>query len=304
MYSPNFSSGGNVYSSETRLCCPMCEKLLGKKDTKYHLYVNHSKGVYNCFRCGWGGNLNPSGIAEMKLLTENAIQESTEFDEMEAKIGRLFSVIDTNEFNLDQISWPITEELCPYAFAYLKERGIDEEQIIKHKLRVGKTYSNGFHEVKKWVGRILFPYHNTSGICSYIVGRSYVGKEPKYLNCKENKEYVVFGIDRLKMNETAILCEGVISSMAVEKATGKTALACLGKLVTNSQLSLIRSRTDSIIVSLDGDVDRRQRDKLNSQLLKLGFDVEEVMLPQDKDPDDLKGDYLKFYEKRKGICLI
>lgn len=41
--------------SETRYNCPFCV-LIGKPpDTKGHLYVNWSKGVYHCFRCGAKG---------------------------------------------------------------------------------------------------------------------------------------------------------------------------------------------------------------------------------------------------------
>ena len=41
--------------SETRYNCPFCI-LIGKPpDTKGHLYVNWSKGVYHCFRCGAKG---------------------------------------------------------------------------------------------------------------------------------------------------------------------------------------------------------------------------------------------------------
>jgi DNA primase len=205
--------------------------------------------------------------------------------------------------NLDQISWPVVATETPVAYEYLRTRGFSDEDIQKYNLRVGRPFQapEGY-EVKKWSGRVLFPVME-GGACRYVVGRTVNGGNPKYVNSTASKSTVVFNLDNVSGDE-CIICEGIISSIAAQRATGVPAVALLGKVATGYQLSKIRSKCNTVYVSLDGDVQDQERMDLAKLLYRMGFKVFYIDLPADKDPDDLKDGYLEYFKRARPMELL
>ena len=60
-------------SDEFIWCCPFCYDVVGREDTKYHLYVNPVKGKFMCHRCETKGSaeylLRRLGIKDINRIS-------------------------------------------------------------------------------------------------------------------------------------------------------------------------------------------------------------------------------------------
>jgi len=314
----DYKQASSTNLDEVCMCCPWCIEKVGKVDVSYKLNLNMRTGVFHCFRCNASGRIDLKGAF---LLSDNKYKND---NDLYSKLRDRVSIIDNNtniidnvkdiNINLEKISYKLDKKETPFALKYIKERGITDKEIKKFNIRVGKSYIENDKTISKWRGRILFPFEEDNKI-TYVIGRSYTGKEPKYLNSNTPKFGVVYNID--SVNGTCILTEGLISAIAAERYTNIPAVSLLGKTAVNKvikykdikinfslQLEKIRNKADTIYISLDGDVDiKREKSSLNiiKKSLELGFKVYLVELPIGKDPDDLKENYLYYFNKSKRI---
>jgi hypothetical protein len=288
-------------AGEIRINCPFCVSKGKGPDTKFHLYVNLEKQVFNCYRCASAG----SSFKLKNLLTVSSTPVKANFSDLRAKLTSMFKVKPVSEFDLDYISWPIDAPECPIGYKYMKDRGFTDEEMSKYHLRVGKNFKDAKTDetVRKWAGRILFPFFEHEQVV-FMVGRSYTNKDPKYVNSAGSKAHVVYGLDRVTNGE-CILCEGIISAIAAERTTGMPAISCLGKGATRWQLSKIRTKTQKVFVALDNtsDVSEKDRKQLNRSLLRMGIEVWEVLPPEGKDPDDAGEEFLDCFKAARRVRL-
>jgi hypothetical protein len=283
--------------------CPFCYQKLGKVDDKFHLGFNILKKVYNCLRCQSRGRL--SDLKELSLLSGNT---ATTFNDLKNKINKIFLRKRVNLVNLDEISCPITKSETPFAYKYLLLRGFTDQDIEKYNIRVGMPFfdESKDREVRKWVGRILFPFFNISNECTYVVGRSYNGKEPRYINTEGSKSAILYNINNV--NGKVIICEGIVSSIFANKATGVSAVALLGKTITDYQVNLLKNKTNEVYLSLDADTTAEEQNKVIIKLLKADIKVNLIKIPLTqtdngklKDPADYKDGYQKFFSESESI---
>lgn len=289
--------------NQIRINCPFCHKKAGKDpDTKYHCYVNLMKKVFFCHRCSSTGKLKDLKGFEIMGSDDPDINE---FNKIKSRLIGMFSPPSVQSFNLDEISWPVDKVETPIAYEYLsKTRNLSDENIDKYGLRVGKPYwSEKYNrEVNKWVGRILFPFYFENK-CEYIVGRAYAGKDPKYLNSEGSRSALVYNIKNINYTP-CIICEGIFSAITAEKVTKIPSVAILGKYITPLMAARIRSRTDEVYLSLDGDLTKDEYKKAIKTLLNTGFKVWNITLPKESDPDDLKESYLEYFAKAERVNLL
>lgn len=98
---------------EVRVCCPFCG------DSKYHLYLNTDKQVFNCYRCGEKGGV----VRFISLLSGE--QETEVLCRLKNKTGRksqakrkkLHPATSLNTFQLREIGY----EARPYWSVFFKE---------------------------------------------------------------------------------------------------------------------------------------------------------------------------------------
>ncbi len=285
---------------EFYMCCPFCIKRGKTPDTNYKLGFNVRKNIFHCHRCGEHGPLK--NLNQLAILADyrdyGGVDQLKKMIEEKNHINFEPVVVD-----LDKISFKFDQVETPFAWAYMINRGYTEQELRKMDLRVGKAYLDAQgREIQKWKGRIIFPFFY-EGKCIYAVGRSYNGKEPRYLNESLPKGLVVYGLDEIQ-GRIVILCEGVISAHAAHRATGISAVAVLGKDPLDLQLSRIRNKCEVIYISLDGDVEPIKKQRLTKRLSKMGFKVWDVELPDGSDPDDLKSDYLTYFQKARKLSLF
>jgi hypothetical protein len=269
-------------NGEIRLCCPYCEhvrldkSLNQRKDTKYHLYINVEKDVFNCYRCGTRGKASKLfPFIEMYKFTSVTTGD----------LRHLLSAVDTkgtslHVFNINEISYPVTSGLQAYEYL-TRYRGFSPEVVKHYDMRVG---------LNRLEGRVVVPFYNTARKCIYYSARSYTSTLPKYLNPKENKSNVIFNVDFVPPEETPIICEGVFSAIAA----GKTAIALLGKFLSITQLHIIARKFKSVLLALDGDVGMEQKLTYQQKFLDLGISCGIVPLPREHDPESIGKD--KFRE--------
>jgi len=272
-------------------CCPFCVKNGKTPDVDYKLGFNVYKKIYHCYRCGSKGSLNE--MEQLLYLVDHHVPEASD---LRNKLNGLFNGrdhSDSDSIDLDELSWPIDPVNTPIAFNYMIDRGFTQGEMGYYNIRVGKE--------GKWSGRVIFPFIENS-ICRYIVGRSINGATPRYVNSSGSKSSLVYNYDNIQ--NSCIICEGIISSISAERATGIPSVALLGKSISRIQASKIRTKCKEVWLSLDGDCKDGEVDKVLDVLIKSGLRVWSVRLPQDKDPDDLKEDYLNYFSMAKRESLL
>lgn len=282
---------GAAGKNEILIKCPYCQ------DHSYRLGINLTKGVYHCFNCNKAGKV--SDVKEFAIL---GLSEPTQdFSAVKNKLKGMFES-SSKEFDLDHISWPLEEANTPMAYKYMIDRGFSPEDIIKYNLRVGKPYEdiNG-KVITRISGRILFPFM-LDGKCVYYVARTLNGATPKYLNSDGSKSTLVYNIDNV--NGECIICEGIISAISAERTIGIPAVAVLGKSISFFQLNRIRSRSNKIYLSFDGDCSEEEISNILKKLTKVFDEVYLVKLPDGSDPDELKEEYKKYFMDAKRVSLI
>lgn len=269
--------------NEVRICCPFCVSKAKGEDTKYHCYVNLQKGAFNCFRCGAKG-----GVGALKRYINLGVSYVPEkFDNLREKMNNLFQLKKLQIIDLDLLSFAISEEETPIAWHYMIDRGFSPEELEFYKVRVGKTFWDDKmqKDIRRWEGRVIFPFYEND-LPIYLVGRSYIDREPRYLNTSGGKGLVIYNIDQVK--DECLICEGIISSIAATRSSGIPSVAVLGKFMSEHQMMKLKTRVSKVTICLDGDVTSREKKELSLKLWAAGFDVWIANLPEDSDPDEMK----------------
>lgn len=290
---------------EYTMNCPHCITRSKNKtaDEGYHLGINVIKGIFHCHRCGVKGKVSDFGQFEMFYQKDQ--KEDDTYNSLSDSLSSFQSKSNEETFiDLDQISNPLNKEDTPMSYSYVRDRGFTDEDIIYYNMRSGKPYKDkDGNTISRWRGRIIFPFMK-SGKCKYAVGRTYIGSDPKYMNTLGFKSDLVYNIDRVK-NRVCIVCEGIISSIAAEKNTGVSAVAILGKFVSNSQADIIRSHCDSIYLCLDGDTNEEETQNAIKTLRRTRVEINLIRLPRaPKDPDELGPKFKEYFDSAELISII
>ncbi len=176
-------------------------------------------------------------------------------------------------------------DLGKSALEYMRSRGITEEIAetfmlgyapmdrywLKKFLRE-KNYSNEFlsdsglfsrnyPDVAFFSDRLMFPICDRKGQVIAFGGRLLAGEGPKYLNSSELPHYkksetlYAFHLARneIRTKNEVILCEGYMDVIAYHQAGIKNAVAPLGTALTEDQVRLIKSFSETVILSFDSD---------------------------------------------------
>lgn len=292
--------------NEIYICCVLCPTRVGKPDEKFRLGINLKSGLYHCYRCG--ANRHNSSLKFLDNL-EFYNQDDPEMDQLIETLDNLGSKKVLDDIDLDKYTTPIHPDETPIAYKYITEiRKLNDDDIKKYNIRVGKSFwttdkDGNDYESNRWCGRIVFPFME-QGKAKFLVGRTYTNSPVRYLNSDDRKkDAYVYGIDNIK-NRTAILCEGIISAIAAEKATGVSAVSTLGCFSTELQLVKLSQRLDRVYLCLDGGVDKLIAKRLEKQLLSLDIEVLKISLPDESDPDDLGQEFIKYFQQAKLISLF
>jgi DNA primase len=174
------------------------------RDTKYHMYINPTKGKYFCQRCQRGGSLE--FLAKMLRLPSPERALSL-WDKVLHSF--LFGEGNAEESANAEISWPPYHKIIPGTTAgrYLADRGISEKRINHYQIGFGSKFLKN---------RIIFPDTNKDGKLVYWVARTYGKHKAKYKNATAPRQYQVFNLGRIQASGRlgrVVICEGPISAI-------------------------------------------------------------------------------------------
>jgi DNA primase len=174
-------------------------------------------------------------------------------------------------------------------FNYLKERGFQEEDILKSGL---VTQKNG-RITDKFRERVMFPIINTDGEVVGFGGRVMGDWTPKYLNSPEtyafDKSNNLYALNFASKSQGhgMILCEGYMDVISLHQAGFDFAVASLGTAFNETHARNLSRYTDSVHLLFDSDGPGVNAAlKAIPTLRAAGLDVDIVNVTPSKDPDE------------------
>ena len=161
-----------------------------------------------------------------------------------------------------------------HALAYIKSRGISEEDIMK--------YGIGYCEKGRYANMVIIPSYDAKGNLNYFTGRSFE-KEPsvKYRNPSVSRDIIPFELF-INWELPLILCEGPFDAISIKR----NVIPLLGKNIqTKLMKKIVMSSVEKIYIALDKDAQKQALD-FCEKLMQEGKEVYLVDM-QDKDPSEM-----------------
>ena len=176
---------------------------------------------------------------------------------------------------------------------YLTERGYSEDELLEAGLILateeGKTRD-------RFRNRLIFPIKDNR---EHVIGfgaRVLDESLPKYLNSPQtpvfDKSGSLYGINlaaaAIRQQNMAVIVEGYMDVITAHQNGFNNVVASMGTSVTEKQVSTLKRLTKNIVLALDADAAGEEA------MLRgvgyentLGAEVRVIVLPRDKDPDDV-----------------
>ncbi len=177
------------------------------------------------------------------------------------------------------------------------------QHLVEHKVDLQKAKDIGLVDSKdngsyydKYRGRTIFPIFSPNGRVVGFGGRvmNTEEKTAKYINSPESKIYskrkTLYGLfhskDEIRRLNKAILVEGYMDVISLFQNGVKNVVASSGTALTEEQILLLSRFTKNIVVNFDSDLaGQKAATRSIEVLLKNGFDVKLISLPNGEDPD-------------------
>lgn len=179
---------------------------------------------------------------------------------------------------------------------FLQSKGFSNDTLLEAGLLSRKDEHSSPHD--RFRRRLMFPIHDHKGKVVGFGGRLLDKGEPKYLNSPEtivfSKGKLLYGYYFAKdkaPSDPLIIVEGYMDALSLQQAGYKGAVAPLGTALTEDQILLAWRLSPEPILCFDGDsaglkAAARAAERV-LPLLKPGFSLKFVLLPQGEDPDSL-----------------
>jgi DNA primase len=161
------------------------------------------------------------------------------------------------------------------AKAYLNQRGITENDIIK--------YNIGYCDVGKYRNSVVVPSYDARGRLNYFISRSFEKDPGRKYNAPSCNKNQLIGLEYfINWKVPVILCEGIFDAIALKR----NAIPLFGKTIPEAlMMKLVRSEVKTVYLALDNDAFKSSI-KYAQQLIDLGKDVYLIEL-EGKDPSEI-----------------
>lgn len=315
-----------------KACCP----LPGHREKTPSFHINSTENYFHCFGCGRSGDVfsfleimeglgfvealkELAGRLGYELPSDSSLQKQSPKEKSRFQSG--LELLKRGETFFHRMLVDGHSSAANAALAYLKNRGISDEEIVE--LQLGWAPEGGkvllsklkhederqLAEETKMVGvyngraydffsnRLMIPINDARGRVRGFSGRTLGevdSKNPKYKNSPESeffkKKEILYGLDRAVkyIREENVVCivEGYFDQWALLRK-GIPAVAVMGTALGIEHLGVLRRHTRQIVLFLDSDeAGRRSTLRSLPLLYKEGFDVKVFALDQAKDPDE------------------
>lgn len=254
--------------------CPLCKhhkpKLEvnmsenSKGENPWHCWVCDKKGkkLYQLFKAV---EVAPEIMAELKAIVKYVGPETDVQIETKVTLPKEFKPLT----NIQK-----SNIMGRHALAYIKSRGITEEDVLK--------YGIGYCETGRYANMVIIPSYDERGNINYFTGRSFE-KEPsvKYRNPSVSRDIIPFELF-INWDLPLILCEGPFDAIAIKR----NVIPLLGKNIqTKLMKKIVMSSVEKIYIALDRDAQKQALD-FCERLMQEGKEVYLVDM-QDKDPSEM-----------------
>ena len=228
-------------------------------ETKPSMYINPSKGQWNCQGCGKGG-----GLLQLIML-----YEGVSYQEAVAKAGTdssprvVIPVAKQDPLTLDY-KQRMTQAVAEYAdhlnrdieaMRYLtEERGLSIVTIIRYLLGLCPEHPHdiqpplGDGHRPTLAGHITIP-DMSDGYCAYMQGRRMTPGEPRYMGLSGLPK-PLYGFGRFRNERTLYLVEGPFDWLTLLE-WGLPAVSSLGSHLSPSQQALLYDKR--VVLAQDAD---------------------------------------------------
>lgn len=306
---------------ETGMCyCPFHYPLDDKT-----LFIEESKGLFSCSRCGFKGTsigwmMYTQGIDFVESITELCqiyrmpYHENIQDEEIQSTYNKRNSVIDNQ---IRHYAGALAEH--DDATDYLKnERGLsqkiidyfalgwcDSQRLDGSKLNrslwrygvLGRRYDGTYFP--RFGNRILFPIRDIDGACVGFGARGIEkdDKGPKYINSKSShyfqKRNLLYGLYECLQHSPSpariIIVEGYMDVIALYQNGFEYAVAPLGTAISSTQILHLFWHTNHVSICLDQDSSGQLGvyKTLCSAMKVIGDEqkIDVIAMPSGDDPD-------------------
>ena len=291
--------------------------------------INDDRGSYHCFGCGAHGDIisfllekenynfidavkylaNLAGLTvPEKLFDQKSHEQSLADYDIFLQINNFFTQQLSNSQNIQGYlaKRGVTEDLIKYFnIGYAPSGKVMNDFIRAQKYSMSKLIALGIYRSVEgrepyflFYNRVIFPIKNHSGHIIAFGGRVIDDSQPKYLNSPEHqyfkKREILFNWynakETIKEQKTAIVCEGYMDVIALQKYGFTNAVAPLGTAFSDAHLKILWQYSNRPIICLDGDIAGRKAmlrvAELALPLLLPGKNLAFNLLPKGQDPDD------------------
>ena len=254
--------------------CPFCNHHKPKLEVNM---TENSKGEnpWHCWVCDKRGkkihqlfkqaSVHPDKMAELRAIVKYVGPETkVEIAEVVQLPKELKPLTNIQQSNI----------IGRHALAYLKSRGITEEDILK--------YNMGYCETGTYANMIVIPSYDENGKLNYFTARSFEkDAKVKYRNPSVSRDIIPFEMF-INWNIPFILCEGPFDAIAIKR----NAIPLLGKNIQSKLMrKIVMSSVEKIYIALDKDA-QKQALSFCEQLLNEGKEIYLVDM-KDKDPSEM-----------------
>lgn len=202
---------------------------------------------------------------------------------------------------IDKFSLGYSQDAWDSLYKFLRSRQINSTDLERLGLIVPNK-KGGYFDVFRH--RVIFPiwdqYNKVVGFGGRIIGEG----QPKYLNSPEtdlfSKGRTLYGLNfatqGIRNKNKAIIMEGYLDVITAHQHSVTNVVGTLGTALTSEHAKLLAKYTKNVVMCFDGDSAGIRAAFKSLDVLQLhGFNVEVLLLPDGKDPDD----YIKSYGGQK-----
>lgn len=230
-------------------------------DTKFHLYINPTKGVVKDFKTGYGNDfitfvsdfldINKQEVL-LHLIKEYGKSDITLKNKIE-----VFSKLELPE-GLNFFSIKKNGLIRNIAYNYLMNRKISKKNI--------EEFGYVFEPSSEYHNTIFIPFYENNEIV-YFTTRDFTGKSYKrYINPHDiDSKRFVYNIDKMKEGGTIFIFEGVFDALMLDSQIGTAMLSSdLGK---EQAIKILDTAPKNIIFVPDNDEAGEKSLRRNIKLL-------------------------------------
>jgi twinkle protein len=250
-------SAQRMRAGEWWFLCPL------HKETTASFHIRLKEQDFKCFGCGKGGDvidleMAATGETNPRVAAEKILLEYGQFP-----IGPDVRFVGEPEpvkirpMRMTEPAYREEDLVAGPAIVWLESRGIHWPVAKRNGVRTGKNY-------------VEFPYVNDGE----VVNRQTRTLSAKGFRFETGKPVIPFGLDDCDGQPEVVIVEGVMDKLAVEEATGRTAVLAMPNATPSSDCyALVGEATKAaskIIVAVDAD---EPGQKLRDELIRrLGAD--------------------------------